>query len=94
MADALAQGLALHQLENQGGDAVTLFQPVDGRDVGMVEGGQQLGFPAQAGNAFTIRDKLVRKHLQGNISPQLGVLGPVYLPHAAFADLLGNTVVG
>ena len=48
-SDALRQGRPLDQFEDQGLDALGLFQPVDGADVGMVQRGEDLGLALEAG---------------------------------------------
>jgi hypothetical protein len=51
----LGQGLSLHELEDQVGAAVPLrrgvLDPVDARDVGVVEGGEEARFALEAAQA-------------------------------------------
>ena len=68
------------------------FDPVDGRDVRVVQGGERLGFAREPGQPIGIIRERVRQDLQRDIAIELRVAGPPHLPHAAFADLGGDFV--
>ena len=63
-----------------------LFDPVDGRDVGMVQDGERLRFAREPRQPIRIIRERVRQDLQGDIAIELRVAGPLHLAHAAFAD--------
>src|ERR1700730_14650155 len=64
----------------------SVFDTVDGRDVGMVERGQDLGFALEASHAFGVAGERFGEDLQRNIALQLGVARAVHLAHAARAE--------
>ncbi len=83
---------AFDQFQNERPRVPGLFQPVDGRDVGMVQGRQDLGFPLEAGEAFWIGRKRIRQHLDRHVAVQGRIVGAVHLAHATRADLRGDFV--
>ena len=87
------QSLPFDQLQNQGPDPFTFFEAVNGADVGMAQRGQQLGFPGKARHALGISGEGFGQDLEGNVSIQAGVGGPIDLSHSPFADLFSNLVV-
>ena len=84
--DAIRQGRPLDEFEHQRLRALGLFQPVDVPDVGMVQRGEDFGFPLEAGQAVGVRREGVRKDFQRNIPIQLGVSRLVHLSHTASAN--------
>ena len=58
----------------------------------MVEASEYSGLSAESLLAVAIVGKRFGQHLQRHVSIQLGVPGPIHLPHAAFADLGGDGV--
>ena len=50
-------------------------------------GGEDLGFPLEAGQAIRIIREGLRQDLQRDVSVELGIAGAIHLAHAAFADL-------
>jgi hypothetical protein len=69
------------KLQGQEGRAVRLFEPVDGGDVAVVEGGEQLRLPPEAREALGIAGHLRGQHLDGHVAPELRVRGAVHLAH-------------
>ncbi len=88
--DPLLQRLALDQLHDQEVDAVRLLHLVDAGDVGMVQGGQNLGLALEAGEALRILRERLRQHLDRHPPAQLRVLGLEDLAHPALAELAGD----
>jgi hypothetical protein len=52
----------------------------------VVESGEQLGLALEAGHALGVAGHQLGQHLDRHLAPELGVLGPVDLPHPAFAQ--------
>jgi len=77
-----AKRLAFHQLHDQR----AIFHAIDLRDVGVVQGGQHLGFAFEAGQPFGIVREGVRKNLDGYFAIELCVPGAIHLAHAARAE--------
>jgi hypothetical protein len=84
---------ALDELEDKREYAVTLFETVDGRDVRMVQRGEDLGLALKPPQALRIPRKRFRQEFQRDIALQPGVARAVDLAHAAFANL-GSDFVG
>ena len=59
----------------------------------MVQAGEDLRLPLEAGQAVGISREGVREDLEGDLAVQLRVGGLVDLAHAALADEGGNGVV-
>ena len=93
LRDPLLQGLPVDQLQHERARAALLLDAVDLRDVRMIEGREQLGFPLEAGQAVGIAGKGVREDLQRDGAVQSGVATPVDLAHAARAKDAGNLEV-
>ena len=67
---------------------------VDGDDVGMVECRDRLGLALKALQALRVGSHLRGQHLEGHVTLQVEILGPIDLPHAAFTQLGGDLEVG
>jgi hypothetical protein len=86
-SNLLSQGLSGDQLQGKETHTIYLFQAIDGGDVGVIERGQELGFPLKSSQPLRIFGELLRQNLDGNFTAQVGVLGPIHFSHAALADL-------
>ena len=84
--DPLRQVVALDQLHHQRTHAARLFEPVDGRDVRVVQRRQRLRFACEPRQAIWVVRKRVGQHLERHLAIQFGVAGAKHLAHAAFAD--------
>jgi hypothetical protein len=91
---AVLQVRALDQLEDEERCPVRIFEAMDGRDVRVVERGEEMGLAAEAGQALRILCHLGREHLDRHVSPELRVRGPVDLSHPAGPEGGGDAVVG
>ena len=56
----------------------------------MIQGGQNLGFALEAREALGIGGDGLGQHLDRHLAAELRVLGPIDLPHTAFAQLGGD----
>jgi hypothetical protein len=88
--DAFGQRRALDQLHHQ----CLVFHAVDGCDVGMVERGQHLSFPREAGKSVRVLGEGVGQNLDRHFASELGIGGAPDLAHPTFAQLGGDSVVG
>ena len=66
-----------------------LLHGVDVDDIGMVHRSQRARFSLEALEALLAGRQIGREDLQGDLPPELGVLGEVDLAHAALAELGG-----
>jgi len=69
------------------------LQAIDGRDAGMVEGGQDPRLALETGQPLGILGKGLGQDLDRDLATELAVLGPVDLAHPALAELVGDVVV-
>jgi hypothetical protein len=81
----LRQCLTGDKLHYQKIRSAGLLQPVDCRDVGMVERGEYSYFAPESRQPVRIAGKLVRQSLNGDIAAELGIVCLINLAHAAFA---------
>ena len=84
--EALGQILPFHQLHDQRARRAALFQPVEMRDVGVVERGEDFSFALKASEPIGIAGEMLRQNLQGNVALQPGVAGAIHLAHATDAQ--------
>ena len=71
------------------------FEAVDGADMGMIEGGEQLGFAPEPGIMARIVDGVWgagAENLDGNIAVEAGVEGAIDLAHSSRAYALLHPV--
>ena len=90
----LGERLSFDELQHEEVRPLIRIETVDGGDMGMVQGGQRLGFAFKAREALRIAAEACRQHLDRDFVAELGVGGAVHLTHAAFAELGGDPVVG
>ena len=83
---ALLEILALHQLEGEEGLPVGLLEPIDGGDVRVVEGGEEVSLALEAAQALRVVGHFGRQHLDRDLAPQRGVGRAVDLPHPARSE--------
>jgi len=84
----------LSQLRGRIPTAAGLFQSVDLGAVGMIQRGQDPGFPFEPGYTQGIPSKCLEQDLECDIAVQLGVMGTVNLTHPAFTELGFDSVMG
>ncbi len=91
-AQTLGEILAVDVLQDQVPRALGFLDPVDARDVGVVERGQEPGLALEAGQAVGIARDLLGQDLDGHVPVQRGVAGQVHHPHPAAAHLAPDLV--
>jgi len=64
MREAVGQRQALDELHDQRGDAIRLLEAIDRRDVRMVQGGEDFGFPLKTSQPVTVPCDVGREDLQ------------------------------
>ena len=92
LRDPVRQGRPLDQLHHQRGLAVSAFKAVDGRDVRMIQRGEDFRFALEPRQSLAIGRHSVGEDLDGDLSLEIGVGGAIDLAHSAHADLRGNFV--
>src|SRR5687767_6000681 len=60
---------------------VRVLEPMDVRDIGMVERRQQLRFAAEPAQTLWVVGEQVRENLDRDVTVQLGIAGPIDLTH-------------
>ncbi len=69
----MRQIVAGHQLHRERVDVTRLLEPEDLRDVGVIQGGQCLGFALESRDPFRVSRKRLGKDLDGDVAIQLRV---------------------
>ena len=76
-------------------DPISFLKAVDAGDVGTIQGGEDLGFVLEPGEAFRIiriiREK-VRQDFEGHIPVEFDVPGSIHLSHPALTDEGGDFI--
>ena len=80
LRDPVSESRPLHQLQDQRPRAFGFLDAVDGRDVGVVEAGEDLRLPLEPGESIRISGEGVGEDLQRNLAAQLRVGGLPDLP--------------
>ena len=91
--DPLRQRDAFDQFEHQGLPAVRLLEPVNRRDVGVIEGGEHLSLAPESGQAVRIEFEGAREHLERHVAIQFAVAGAEHLPHPADAQQADDAIL-
>lgn len=84
--DAIGECLALHELHDEGGRAIRLFEMVNSRDVRVIQGGEDLGFACEPRDAITIEREVGWQKLDRNVAAKLRVARSIHLAHPASTD--------
>ena len=90
---ALGKILPLDEFQHQEQGVTRVLEPVDRRDVRVIEGGQHLRFPPETGETLRVLRDGGREHLDGHLAPELRVVRAVDLTHATGADGFGEAVL-
>ena len=91
--DAIGERRSFDHLEHERRRMIGGLEPVDGRDVGVVECRQEIGFPREARQALRVASEERRQNLERDVARQLAVAGAVDFAHPAGADQ-GDDLVG
>jgi hypothetical protein len=83
VADDVRQRLPGHPFHDECRYAVRVFQPVNLRDVGMIEGREQSRFPLEPHAAGRISREAGWKTLDGDLAPEPHVTRVVHVAHPA-----------
>ena len=86
LLDAIRQRRPFDQFEDQRPNALGLRQPVDAPDVGVVQRGEDLGFPLEPRQAVGVGGERLGEHLERHVPVELGVAGLPDFAHPALAD--------
>ena len=86
LRDAVRQRRSVHQLQHQRQHAVGFFEPVDRRDVRMVQRGQHLGLALEPREPVRVAREGRRKDLHRDVAVELRVPRAIHLAHPAFAE--------
>ena len=84
--DRLRQILALDEFHHEGVQAGRFLEPIDRRDVRMIEGGERLCLALEPGQPFGVRGERVRQDLDRDLATERRVCRPVDLSHPPIAD--------
>jgi hypothetical protein len=87
--EGAVEGLAIDEFHDDG----VLFEAEDGGDIGVVDGGEGLGFALEAGEVFGIEGEGFGEDLDGDFAIEFTVAGFVDFAHAAGAYLGQDFVV-
>ena len=86
LGDAVGQRRSLDQLQHECRRAVALLEPVDRRDVGMVQGGERPGLALEADDAVRVGPEHRRQNLDRHVAIELRVARAIDLAHPAAAE--------
>ena len=84
--DALREILAFDQFHDERRDSARFFEPVDVRDVRVIQRCQHLRLAAEARQAIGIVGDGGQQHLDRDVAIQLGVAGAIDRPHSTGAE--------
>ncbi len=90
---ALGEVFPFDEFQDQEQRVARVLEPVDRRDVRVIEGGQHLRFPLETGEPVRVLRNGGREHFDGHLAPELRVVRAVDLAHAAGADGFGEAVL-
>ena len=93
LRDALRERRPVDELHDDRRSAVAALEPVDVRDVLVIQRGEHFGLALQAREPVRVRHERFRQHLERDIALQVRVGGPVDLAHAPHADQRGDFVL-
>ena len=89
----LTQGFAFEELHDGIGDAVLGVEVEDREDIGVREGRDCLGLALETGETLGVVGESLGQDLDGHLTTELEVFGPIDLTHAACTDLLQDFVL-
>jgi hypothetical protein len=82
-----------NELQYQKELALKVFEPVDGGDMRMVEGGEKTSFPFEAEAVLLVAKQWQGDGFDGNIPSEPGIVGAIHLPHTPRAYSFSNFVM-
>jgi hypothetical protein len=84
--NAIGEGRSFDKFHNQSVGSGGIFETIDGRDVGVIEGGEKFGFAAETGEAIVVDGDRSGENLQGYLAAEFAVEGAVDFAHSADAE--------
>ena len=93
LCDPLSQSLALDELHHEKRCAALVLEPVQRRDVRVIQRRENVSLALEALKALLVLSHMARQYFDRNVPAELGVMGAEYFTHTAFADLLQDAVV-
>ena len=91
-AIAIRERGSFDQLQHQRGNAVGVFEAVDGADVGMVERGEDLGLPSESRQAISVEREECGEDFDRDVTVQLAVPRAIHLAHSPSPNRAGNLI--
>jgi len=88
--NTLRQVVALDQFHHERGDALALFESVDGGDIRMIQRGEDPGFASESRQSLRIARERLRQDLDRHITIELPVPRPIDLAHTAAPEQVGQ----
>ena len=92
LRDAIRKRRAFHEFHHERDGPVPLLEAVDRGDVGMIQRCQHFRFALEARQSLRVTGHRSRQHLDGDLSLQVRIGGPIDDAHAARANLRGDFV--
>ncbi len=92
LRDSLGKRRTVDQFEHKGGPAIRLFEAVDGGNIRVIEGGEHLRFPCEAGEPIGLERKGVRQYLERDVAMESTVARAIDLTHPADAQQTSNLI--
>ena len=86
-SDTVRQRGAVDEFHHDRRNGGRLLEPVNVRDVRMIQPGERLRFALESAQAFGIVGDCLEEYLIGDVTMQPRVVRPIHLAHPAFADL-------
>ena len=84
--DPLGQRLALDELQHQRLEVADLLEPIDRRDVRVIQGREDLRLALEPRQPLGVLGHRLRQDLDRDLAVELGVPRPVHLSHPARAE--------
>ena len=93
MCNAISERRPFDQLKHQGPSAFCFFKTVDRGNARMVQAGEHLRFPLEAGEPIRIRGERFGQDLERDLPIELGIGGLIDLAHPALTNEGSHVVV-
>ncbi len=91
-SNPVCERFAVDQLHDEEAGVAFLLEAVEGRDVVVIQGGEDTGLTLEPGHTFRISGDLLQEELDRDLATELGVLRPIDLSHAALSNQLDDLV--
>ena len=85
-AQPLRQVVAGHEFHHQAHRSIRLFEAVDGGDVGMIQGGEDLRLAPEPAHALDVLSESGGKDLDRDVTPELRIVRAEDFAHASGSD--------